>query len=72
MCGMPMDRVVDHSAALTAIRYLRIRAVCVTIFTVITILRINHLLKYKPIMIITIKPFEIMNVLWVLTSSLQS
>lgn len=66
-----MDRAVDHSAALAAIRYLKIRAVYVTIFTAVTILRINQLLKFKPIMIIMIKLFEIMNVMWVLSSSLH-
>jgi len=33
MCGMDMDRAVDHSGALTVIRYSRTRAVYITIIS---------------------------------------
>jgi hypothetical protein len=60
---MPMDRAVDHSAAPTAISYLRTRAVYDTIFIVITILGTNQLQKSSPNMILMIQPFEIMKML---------
>lgn len=43
-----MDRAVDHSAAPTAISYLRTRAVYDTIFIVITILGTKVNPKYDP------------------------
>jgi hypothetical protein len=72
MCEMPMDMAVDPSSALTAISYLRTRAVYDTICIVITISRTNRLRKSSPIMILMIQPFEIMKVLWVFSSSLMS
>jgi hypothetical protein len=72
MCEMPTDRVVDRSAALTAISYLRIRAVYDTTYIVITILRTKWLLKASPIMILMTQPFEIMRVPWMFSSSLTS
>lgn len=54
-----MDRAVDHSAALTVIRYSRTRAVYVTIFIVITTLRTRQLEKYRPAMILVFHLFEI-------------
>jgi hypothetical protein len=69
---MPMDRAVDPSSALTAISYLRTRAVYDTICIVITISKTNQLQKSSQIMVLMIPPFEIMKVLWMFSSSLMS
>jgi hypothetical protein len=72
MCEMPMDMAVDPSSALTAISYLRTRAVYDTIYIVITISRTNRLRKPSPVMILMVQPFEIMKLLWVFSSTLMS
>jgi len=59
MCGMPMDRAVDHSGALTVIRYSRTRAVYVTIFIVITTSRTRQLEKSRPVVILIVQLSEV-------------
>jgi len=59
MCGMPMDRTVDHSGALTVIRYSRTRAVYVIIFIVITTLRTRQLETSSPVAILIVQLFEV-------------
>jgi len=54
-----MDRAVDHSGALTVIRYSRTRVVYVTIFIVITTLRTRHLEKSRPVVILVVQLFEV-------------
>lgn len=53
-----MDRAVDHSGALTAIRYSRTRAVYGTIFIVTTTLRTRQLEKSRPAVILIVQLFE--------------
>jgi hypothetical protein len=59
MCGMPMDRAVDHSGATTVIRYSRTRAVYVTIFIVITTSRTRQLEKSRPVVILIVQLSEV-------------